>query len=288
MLFRPLDLTDAEVNRISEHLDGLRGRLYDEVDELLSTVPFDPLATQVEALAFSPSDALPKRRQRLKPDLAHIVEQLALGHDIDNQQRRLLLQFTILMAEYYDIFDDVADGDVTDGRMAEVVSTWQIMFPLAVKLLNDLGPAAVEFWVPRAMGLMEAPLAECQLSEDAAVYDDIVTRQSDMFGFVTGLPAVVADADTDAVERDERIGQLYYQYEQLLLDCEQQDGESWSVDQFESETAVVGRLEEIEREADDLLASLPEERASLLEPLFAVDLEVWRRSFVGDEPCPPE
>jgi hypothetical protein len=162
------------------------------------------------------------------------------------------------------------------------------MFPLAVKLLNDLGPAAVEFWVPRAMGLMEAPLAECQLSEDAAVYDDIVTRQSDMFGFVTGLPAVVADADTDAVERDERIGQLYYQYEQLLLDCEQQDGESWSVDQFESETAVVGRLEEIEREADDLLASLPEERASLLEPLFAVDLEVWRRSFVGDEPCPPE
>ncbi|WP_247730880.1 hypothetical protein [Halovivax limisalsi] len=284
-----MDLPAADRRCLDERRDALEEDLDRIVSALLAEIPHEPLREQVELLAFTPNDALPKRRRRPKWEVAFLVDGLARAFGVDGQPRDTVLGFSLCINEYYDIFDDVVDGDVADGARGEVVATWQVMFPLCARLVHRLGDDAVEYWTELGMGLMEAPLAGVLTDPGLDPYLEIVERQGDLFGFLTGLCAVLGDEPTPTVERAERIGRSFFAFEQFLLDGEQYGGgetEGWNLFALAGTNEAIDRLVERRIAYERACRILPEHQQSTLTSLVAVDLDRWRETVLdgGDRP----
>ncbi|MCL9812295.1 hypothetical protein [Natranaeroarchaeum aerophilus] len=264
-----------------EYYTDLEYRTYSLVDELLAEIPEKPLRKRVSSMAFTPNEFLPKRSKRPKIEIPFLVEQIFLSYTTDEEDLDTLLQFSVLIGEYYDIYDDILDDDVATARR-EVIATWQVMFPLALRLLCRLGDDAVSYWTHRAMCLPEGQIAEAGLDPSGSLYYDIVHQQSVLFGFLAGLGAVVAGAEQNEIRNAECLGGLFFKYEQFILDAEQyrtreatDTGEIWNAMRFMSDDELIAQLRSWQSDANQLLKTYPAERAALLESLFSVDLDEW-------------
>lgn len=276
MLHRPTTLSAERCRAIERRALDAKLELLDCIERLVADVDHEELRDRLYTVAFEGSDLLPKRDSRPKLEIVYLVRELCLAYDLSETALETVLECTVAITEYYDIVDDVVDGDVADGRTSEAILLSELLVPLTVARLGQLGPDATAFWADEALTLLEAPYVEATEAPSAEAYRRVVERQGTLFGFVTGLPPVVADADRSAVRRATTLGERYYAYEQFLLDGEQHGDDSpWNLWEHVPEDAALDRLSELQTEVRELVDPLPEQRARAIRALVGHDLEAW-------------
>lgn len=278
MLREPKTLSSAEKRQFEEYRLSLRAEIKQLVTELLAEIPQELLRQNVKRIVFTPNDALPKRTRRPKWEPCCLVEQLADVFGIGGDLRDVLLQFTLCVSEYYDIFDDIADRDVTDGTEGQVFAAWQTMFPLCARLLHRLCDDAVPYWTDLASGLQEVLLSELQFEPTFERYQTVLQRQGDLFGALTGLSAVVAGESTEQIERAEQLGDSYFRFEQLLLDGKQYaegEQEGWNAFALAENEEAIKLVRDYRETYESVLDRLSESSRFPLQALVSVDIDSW-------------
>ncbi|MDS0260074.1 hypothetical protein NDI56_11785 [Haloarcula sp. S1CR25-12] len=226
----------------------------------------DETRQYVYRLAFKGNDVLPKRDRRPKPTTAFQADQIHRIHGGDEETRQTLLQFAIIVAEYYDIVDDVIDGDVKPGHEREAIVALQFLMPVLVRLLHRLGDDAVEYWTWEATELVECCVHEPTADEKQteAGYLDLLEEQALLRSSITGLAAIVAGADDEEIARAEEVGRTVHKLMQFTTDLNQygsDDDPSNAVALFDKE-AFSGQYQQFKDELDETLAAYPEDYAS--------------------------
>lgn len=281
MLDRPSDLSAEEQAAFEAFARDVREAVFDRIEAMLSDVE-PSLAQRVYDLAFSASDVLQQRSRRPELHSALLAAASADAVELSDADREALLGFTVAIQEYYDVLDDLIDGDVAEGHEVEVQIVAQTLLPLATARLGRLGSDAVEYWADAALELVAAPHAEVGGSPSAEAYRELVARQSVLFGFVPGVAAVAAGRDEAAVERAEALGRTIYRFEQFVRDYEQYvagDDDPWNAAALLGEQAVIEQLEAWQSEVADCTASYPDPASRQLQALVALDLAGWQREL---------
>lgn len=271
-------LSTPQRRRHRERLETLEIEVLECIEGLLDEIEIEPLRRQLHAVVFMENEVLPRRRHRPKLETAHLVDQLYKVYANDYEPPEALIQFSIVAAEYYDILDDLVDGDVDAGRESEILLTSQLLMPLIVRLLKRLDADATAFWTTRAIELIEAPLTELVEEPSAEVYLDIVDRQATLYGFLTGVSAITGGASRTGIDRAESIGRTYYKFEQLLIDRSQADGK-WNAWELMYDADVLDKLFELQTDLERLVGDLPQRRAEQIYALAAIDLNEWNSTF---------
>ena len=276
MDIRPTELTDDQQAQFDQHIRGLFDRLLDEVEIILEEIESPELQDLTYKLAFKPNDVLPKRHSRPQVTIAHLTEQVYLAHGGDDAARRKLLRFAIVVQEYYDTLDDIVDGDVAAGYEPQAMVVTQLMMPLMVRMLGQMGEDAVDYWTCRAQEMVESLYLEKCREKSFDSYLSSLEQQSYFFGFATGLAAVVAGEDDETVERAESIGRTGYKYAQFVLDLYQEDEDdpdNWNALHFVDRDKVLDYLGLWRDELESLLDAYPEGQAFLIKAMFSVELD---------------
>jgi len=277
MLHRPSAIPDEGREAFESHATDIRKRLLDQVEELLTELDSSAAGGLVYELAFKPGEALPKRTERPKIDSALLAEQVYLQHDPDGRRLDTVLEFTVAGQEYFDMLDDLVDGDVREDRRGEVVLATQLLLPLLVRRLDRLD--ATEYWCDETTRLLEAPLEELRAEPTAAAYREGLQAQASLYGATAGIAALAGGGDEAAVERAEGIGAAIYQHTQVVLDYEQflaGHAERWNAGAlFDDEAAVLAFLRDRRETVSRLVEPYDDTRANRLEGLVALDVDAW-------------
>lgn len=272
MFERITTLSPERTAAFESYAETVRQRALDAVESLL--VNLDPaLAQTVYDLSFAQNDVLPRRGRR--PDLHSAVLADAAADAVGLEEDVHLLAFTVAIQEYYDLLDDVVDGDVPDGREGAVQIVAQTLLPLAVGRLARLGDDAVAYWSRAATELIAAPHAESRQTPSADAYLELLDRQSVLFGFVPGVAAVAAGRDDGDVERAEALGRAVYRFDQLLRDYEQHasgDDDPWNAAALLGAEEVFAELESARADVVDYTSGYEDPARRRLRALVAVDL----------------
>lgn len=281
MLYEPLDLPDEQEQAIESALENLSERLEEYVGDVLAEIDSKDTGRQIRYVAFEANEVLPKRSYRPTVVIHHIVGQIYRSHATDCDSLDQLLRTTVVAMEYYDIADDVIDGDVAQGHEAEAFLTNELLMPLLVRHLGRLGPEAIEHWSEDSIRTAESWVFELSNDPSAATYRTLVDKQSELFGSMTALSAVTAGADDAAIERAGEIGRTYFKYDQFVLDLRQYekgDEDPWNAWNLMGEDEAKSYLMEQRSEFERLIGHLPRERQRLLRPLVATDIDAFRAS----------
>ncbi|MFC3957917.1 hypothetical protein [Halovivax cerinus] len=282
MLPGPLEIDDTDEAAVRSQLKTLFERLHDLVSDVLSEIDQPELRRQIRHVAFQSTEALPKRSSRPTVVIHHLVEQLFLSYDPDGDSLDQVLRAAVIAMEYYDIVDDVIDGDVRAGHELDVLVTNELLFPLFVRHIGRLGQPATDYWSERAVRTVGSLVVEYSSEPSAETYRTLVDRQSYLFGSMTGLGAVAAGAGQADVERAEQIGRTYFTYDQFRLDLRQYEGgddDPWNLWRLCGDDEATGMIVAQRAEFERLIEPLPDDRRRLLRPLVATDIESYRASF---------
>lgn len=283
MLYRPSALAPDRQEAFESHAADLRKRLLDHVETLLTELDSEAAGGLVYELAFKPGEALPKRSERPKLDSALLAEQVYLQHDPGGARLEQLLEWTVATQEYFDMLDDLVDGDVREGRRGEVVLATQLLLPLVVRRLERLDATA--YWCSETTRLLEAPLEELRSEPSAAAYRDALEAQAALYGVTAGIAALAGGADEAGLERAAAVGEAIYQHTQVVLDYEQflaGHAERWNAGTlFDDEAAVLAFLRDRRAEVSRLVESYDDARAVRLRGLVALDVDAWLAELDG-------
>ncbi|WP_181686081.1 hypothetical protein [Halorhabdus salina] len=280
MLYRPSTLSGDERREFETYAEDCREEMLDHVATIVQELPPDVVEIVYE-LAFSTSDALPKRERRPKLDTVLVIDSVAEALSMPAPDRDALCKLTIVTQEYFDIVDDLLDGDVASDRETEALLVSQLLVPTLMGLLSRFKADASTYWATQAQEVMCVPMVESTATPDAETYRSLLDRQASLYGMLTGLAAVVNDESDDTIERYERLGETIYRHRQVVLDYEQyQDGEDdpWNARQLMDESAVLSLLATHEQTVDDLTADLPGPPRGRLRALVALDTSAWQAS----------
>jgi hypothetical protein len=274
---RPVALPEPERREFTASVESIERRLDAAVERLLSDIDSEAIQEEVYTVAFAASEALPKRVRRPAPLLGYLVEQVTLAYDPDGEHTDALLEFTVAVHEYYDIFDDLVDGDVADAWETEVTIAQQFLLPLIVRRLQQFGQRATDYWSDHAIRKLSSEYLELSREPSIEAYLDIVAVQAELFGFLTGTAAIVAGADDEEIDRAAAVGRTFYEFEQLLLDREQarDDDNPWNAWVLADEETVLSQLRQLRSESADLVEQFPSAQATAIRGLFAVDFDTW-------------
>lgn len=279
MLDRPTTLSTERERAFQRRATDLELRVLDTVAVLLDSVDSEVLAETVSHVAFQANDVLPKRRYRPKLEPALLVSELYQAYADDGEATDRLLGLSVVVAEYYDVTDDLYDGDVTADHRRQVLLAHEVLVPVLVRLLGSLGHGAVEYWTGQTTPILESFAAELDEREPTAQrYQTILDRQTALFGSLTGVSAVVADVDSNRIEDAAALGQCYFEFEQLLLDREQlarDPDDTWNAWALMDRNDVVERLHSLRTTAHARSDHLPDTAAGTVRALFAVDVDEW-------------
>lgn len=279
MLDRPTTLSAEDRRMLERRGREVEIRILEALEAILGHVESEQLRDVMSSLAFRTNDALPKRTEPPKLEPALLVTEIYLSFDDDEQTLEQLLRFAVGACEYFDITDDLFDGDVRESYRDRVFVCQQVFVPELVRTARTIDPAAVSFWADRTTRLLESCLAE-EAAEVPTLqsYRAILDRQAELFGSVTGMAAIAANASDDAVGNAASIGRTYFEFEQLLLDGEQYAGDEdgvWNAWKLGDPGTVEDLLKRRRMDAHEHLSNLPDERTESLRALFAIDLEEW-------------
>lgn len=276
------DLSPGQTERLERERRSLDAEVAACASNVLDHIPDEAYAARVEAIAFTANDVLPKRRDRPRKLTAHVTNQLAQAYEVDDASRRTLLEFTVLVSEYYDALDDVLDGDVAPGRTKQALSATQMMMPLMVQYLHSMGSRAVGFWTERSIPMAGAWYVEGSEKPSRERYLTVVGQQANLVGSLTGLTAIVGEQRPEVVDRAETIGRTLFLFEQFLLDLKQHlgtDEDPWNAWKLLEEREVRDCLEDWRADVAELSAHLPDEHASMITALFATDVDRYRKTI---------
>lgn len=285
MLYRPSDLDPERQSAFEEHAESVRRRTLEEIERTLEGL--DPaLAQFCYEVGFRPNESLPQRDQR--PQLRPAVLALATAdaHGLDEPAADALLGFTAASQEYFDVLDDVVDGDVAGGSEGEALLGAQLLLALAVDRLSVLGAGAVAHWADSVGRLVAAPLTEAREEPSAERYDEVLERQSELLGSVTGCCAVAAGADDEAVAHAARVGRLVYRHFAIVHDVEQHAAgedadDDWTAPAVFGRDGVRERLAELRTDVEAATERYPDPAARRIRNLVALDVEKWERVLDG-------
>lgn len=282
MKTRVNDLSETRAEQFKAHFDELWERISERVDAILSRIETPGVRQIVANVAFSTNDTLLKRSVRPKPEIFHLMEQLCDIHDLSPDIKNDLLEFTILVTEYFDIYDDIADGDVDQEDLSKVTLVHSILGTLIMKKLPQLDDSAVKYWTNQTLVLSECVYFEMAYNPHSEVYLDVVDRQSKLFGGLTGLVPVVDGAKQVKIDEASTLGEIYFMFEQFLLDLEQKiggDDDPWNAWHLIDNDDIRSVLEAWRRQALDLTAQFPDENRQLIEAMFATDIDEFRNEL---------
>lgn len=270
-----MDLPAERYRELEAELAVHHERVLAAAERLLEEV--DPPAVErlTERLAFAPSEALPKRERRPKTEPSFLAAQVYRGHSPAGDDGATLVEFATCVTEWFDILDDVVDGDVRAGAEPEALVVAQVLSALATRRIHALGDEAVAFWTERSLDLYAAQLERRGREPEGEAYAAILRREGTLFGFLTGVAALVAGADEEAVERAATMGRAFYAFEHLVVDAENHriDGDAWNGWRLMSPSAFRTRVEAFREEAATAAEPLADERARAVRDLTAVDVE---------------
>lgn len=280
---RPYALPPDRWDQLERRWRDVEMRLLESLEDLLAEIERPTLRARVRRLAFEPNEALPKRSRRPNVTVAFLADGVYRSYADTDEGSKALLQFAAVVHEYYDLFDDLFDGDVDAGYEAEVLGTMQVMMPLVVRLLDRLGGDAAAYWSERAIALMGGPFGELTADPSPSAYLEVVDHQSELFGFVTGVAAIAAGTDDEAVDRAAALGRACFAFEQFALDLEQYHGDDdrWNAWALLPETAAASELRSRRDAIESLAGQLPGDAGRTIADCFAVDLERLRADAAG-------
>lgn len=285
-MHRPTAVSESRAAAFEREFASFRSRLDEYVTELLGEVETPEITDLLQRLVFTPNEALPKRSVRPTYRIEYVAEQVyrsGVAGEASTSELRTLLQFTVLVQEYYDIADDILDGDVAEGSEPAVFVTNEYLFPLATRRLGALGAEATRYWADRAVEMVDWFRLEVEEPPAAETYVEILDRQSRLYGAITGLSALVAGGSEPVVEEAAAFGRSYFRAEQLLLDGEQYaggDADPWNAWELMAREDVLKRLRETADELDRFLdESVEPDQRRALRPLVAVDLDAWADKY---------
>ncbi|WP_155120738.1 hypothetical protein [Haloarcula sp. K1] len=281
---KPSTLSDAELDYFSEMYNSFDHKIRQFADEITEELPSETASSQVAAIAFSPNDALPKREARPTRRIAYLAEQLYLAQEDNDDHLAPLLKFTILMQEYYDITDDIIDGDVAAGSEANVFLTLQYLMPALTKYLTRIGVNTTAYWSEQAIQMVDCFRDELVSEPSPEVYLDLLEKQALLYSTVTGLCGLISGGDAALVNRYETIGNLYFKHEQLLLDGYQFGEESypWNAWELLPEEEAMTLFKELRTELNTALDILPASRRKRVRPLISIDVSTWAKQQLAD------
>jgi len=278
MIRTPTYLDRAHVGEVEQYLERFRSRLDQYVGELVATVEQEHVQTQLKTVAFTANHLLPKRNIRPAVRIEHTAEQIHLAHDKKREEAVDLIKFVLVSHEYYDIVDDIFDGDVAPGGEPQVFATKELLQPLLLDQLVALGGEAGSYWSSRSLRMTSSMLDELRTEPAAPEYRELMDKQAELYGAMTGLGALTADVKDREVERAETFGKNFFKFEQCVLDRKQYesgDPDPWNLWSLATERYATESLLDWQSEMETYLRTLPEEQRRLLRPLIALDVEAW-------------
>jgi hypothetical protein len=265
----------SEQQRIEAEIDELEEILLEEVEMFLSRIDIEPMRNHLHEIVFVSNTALPKRTDRLQSTAPYIAATIYDGLANTDFHRRDLLRFSVVVQEYYDVFDDLLDGDVERSRWEEVFCAHELMIPLLIQDLYQLGADTVEYWTQRTTKMMVGPYTELVVDPEAELYLQIVDNQSLLYGSITGLAAHIAGSSTEKRRYAEQLGCLFFKLHQFTLDLEQHgtDDDSWNAWSLLGVPQATELFYWYQDKAIELAGELPSKEASRLRSFAAIDLE---------------
>jgi hypothetical protein len=270
-------MTGIDAGEPGAEMRAFRRRVLDLVESLLEEQYESPeVRNLVYGRLFRANDLFPKRDSRPKTTTAFVADRIHRAHDGDDRRRALLVQFALVVAEYADVVDDVVDDDVAPGREAEALLVSQLLVPAMVRSASRLGDRAVDYWTADAAALVQVPLVrEPEATPSPDAYLELLDEQASLRSSITGLAAVAAGADDDAVERAERVGRAVHRLMQFSTDLYQYghdaDDDPWNAVGLLSEEAF---LDAIDRFRADLATA-----ATYPDPYARQITAIWDRDF---------
>lgn len=276
---KPTTVSDRKMAMTERELDEFSDRIQQNVERILEESETDRIRNYLKNYAFTPNDALPKRSVRPTIRIPYLSEQIYLSHNPSEADVDTLVQFVIVKNEYYDITDDIFDGDVSAGSEPVVYVTNELLTPVLTRLAHRLGDDAVSYWTANTSRMVCCFLDELQYEPSKDTYLDILEKQSHLYGICTGLAS--ASAGGDAVEDAEQFGKLFYKFEQFCLDAVQRDGsdpDPWNAWRLMDDEEVLNYLNSWQTGLNKYLDKLPKDRANKMRALIALDLESWHLS----------
>ena len=279
MRYRNRRTTQEEQRRFDEMMAAFYHDLLNEIPIILKQIPDKNLQQKVYALAFRANKTLPKRQSRPQIIAAFLVDQLFhvfSDGNMNHQTRSSLLRFTVIVQEYYDILDDIVDGDVDQEHLPLVLLVNQTLLPLLLNELSKLGSRATEYWSERALSLVSSVFVEKCKEKNKSNFILSLDAQSWLYGFCTGLPAVISEQKS-LLCAAENIGRSAYRYSKLTLDLDQveDDGDDqWNARHFFSKAEIHELLQKEHQCLCEHIALLPPGQYSEnIRSLFSVELE---------------
>lgn len=262
--------TDGD-DDIEAAVAAYRNRVLDEVKNVLARLPDERLQRLTYDVAFAPNDVLPKRADRPRLAASFYAERVYESLADDDAHVAEVLQLGMVFQEYFDVFDDVMDGDVPAENVPTAVAVGEVLVALTVQILADLPEGAAKYWSERAVDLKTALAIEVTEEPSREVYREMLDRQSNYYGAVTGVAAVAAGADEEAVERAEELGRLAYRLDQGQLDRIQYEGgdgddpdETWNLRAFYDDEEFAELLGEWRDRFEEIVETFPPEQRPLL------------------------
>lgn len=276
------ELSAEALEQHKKAVDEFNTGALDQIKNILSRIPDESLQRRVYEIALSGQTTLSDQRRRPHLTAAYYSDVLYRKLATEPTDREELVQFAITVQEYYDILDDAIDGDIDRALTTQALATAQALLPVLVQLLGELeGPTTI-YWSKRAVRLTEVPMLEAELAVSKANYMRILRRQSNLWGFVTGLAAMVAGADEQVVARSEALGRALYKVDATWTDCGQYEREEdlkWNM-------YTVFGVEEVQRMLDiwcDIawshIEQLPTDDERLLKTPLVQNIENWNEHY---------
>jgi len=270
-----MDLPAERYRELEADLAAHHERVLAAAERLLAEVNPPAVERLTERLAFAPSDALPKRTRRPKTEPSFLAAQTYRGHAPEGDEAASVVEFATCVTEWFDVLDDIVDGDVQSGAEPEALVVAQVLSTLATRRVHAFGDEAVTFWTERTFRLYAAQLRRRESEPDAETYTVILREEGTLFGFLTGVAALVAGADEETVERAARAGRAFYAFEHLLIDAENHrvETDAWNAWRLMSAATFRTWVDEFRAEVEAAVDPLPDERARSVRDLTAVDVD---------------
>lgn len=246
----------------------------EQVEAVVGTIGNPDLQRLVYRTAFTTEGAAPKptRRPHLRcPWLVDLTYQ-ALAEE--PTERDAVVRLSLALTEQLDLLDDLADGDVEAGAEGQVLATTQALGARITEGVAALGETSVAYHRETSDELLGAVLLEAEREPSAAAYEQVLARQSTMYGRQTGLAAIAAGADEEEVTRAERAGRRFHDIAKVEQDRAQYragDRSDWNARTVLDRPTIIQRLEEWRAELLDAVSAFPPAQRRRVAALVAHD-----------------
>lgn len=278
MIREPCTATEKQKEVLRHDVSEFREYINKQVDYILEDLNSEFLIKKIKSIAFSQNDILPKRRHRPTFEIEYIANTLNNAYKDNYDKNSNMIQLIILYMEYYDIFDDLFDGDVHPGFTNEVMVDREILNIMMINRVSTLEEEAQEYIAAKSTEMIKSFYVEYNNQPDAEIYTELLNYQANMYGGILGLSVLIAGGNNQSVKEAEFFGRCYFKFEQLLLDTQQylvDDGDPWNAWELMPEGRIKGIIKHNKYRMTKFIQKLNTSDSELLLPLVLTDIDGW-------------